>query len=346
MTGIYLLTGSYSSSHEQGIKLWEFNPVKATCIEKTGIGGIERPSFIAAHPNGVNFVATSEVEDGELVSYRLDLENNLITEINRQSANGAHPSHVCIDVSGKWLLSTNYSGGNVNVYPIQEDGSIGERTDSIKHEGSGANVERQDAPHPHSVFQQPGSNDFFVSDLGADMIAVYELDRETGKLKLKKSILTTPGSGPRHLAFHPEMTVVYSLEELSSTLSVYEIGGEDFLEFVQVVELIPKQFAGTNTSAEVVVSEDGQHLYASNRGHDSIAVFAIQEKGILKFEDYATTGGAGPRHFTLLPGKQWLAVANEKSDSINMLKIGASGIPEEIIEPVSTNAPVCIKVIG
>ncbi|MCP2035813.1 6-phosphogluconolactonase [Planomicrobium sp. HSC-17F08] len=346
MAVTYLLTGSYASSKEPGIKLWRFNLEEGTLTEMNGIGGIDRASFIAVHPDGEHFVATSEVGEGELVSFRLELSSNQMTEISRQSANGDHPAHVCIDASGKWVLSVNYSGGNVNVYPFMEDGSIGERTDSVRHKGEGPNEERQDAPHPHSVFQLPGSNNFLVSDLGTDMIFVYELDPANGKLATKQIVATTPGAGPRHLAFHPAKPYVYSLEELSSALSVYRLGGEEFLKFAQVADLVPEDFAGENTSAEVAVSEDGRFLYASNRGHDSIAVFEILEDGSLQLQAHVHSGGAGPRHFALVPGGEWLVVANEQSDSLCIMKIGAAGIPEITGEPIHTTSPVCVKVIG
>ena len=342
----YLLTGSYASAEEQGIKLWELNPEEGILTEKAGISGIDRASFIAVHPNGEHFVATSEVGEGELVSFRLDLLNNELTEINRQSSNGDHPAHVCIDETGKWLLSVNYSGGNINVYPFLEDGSIGERTDSAAHKGEGPNRERQDAPHPHSVFQLPGSYNFLVSDLGTDMIFVYELDPANGKLTTKQIVSTTPGSGPRHLAFHPAKPFVYSLEELSSALSVYKRGGKEFMQFVQVADLTPEEFTGENTSAEVAVSEDARFLYASNRGHDSLAVFKILEDGSLELEAHIPSGGQGPRHFTLVPGGEWLVVANEKSDSLCVMKIAENGIPEMTGDPVYTSSPVCIKVVG
>ncbi|SDG96743.1 6-phosphogluconolactonase [Planococcus glaciei] len=346
MAVTHLLTGSYASAQEPGIKLWEFDLKEGTLTEKNGISGIDRASFLAVHPNGKNFVATSEVGEGELVSFHLDLPDKRLAEVNRQSSGGDHPAHVCIDASGKWVLSVNYSGGNVNVYPFLEDGSIGGQTDSVRHKGEGPNEERQDAPHPHSVFQLLDNNHFLVSDLGTDMIFVYELNPANGKLATKQIVPTTPGSGPRHLAFHPAKPFIYSLEELSSAISVYEIGGEDFLKFVQVAGLTPEEFNGENTSAEVAVSEDGRFLYASNRGHDSIAVFKILEDGSLEFQAHVPSGGKGPRHFTLVPGGEWLVVANEKSDSLCVMKIGETGIPEMAGEPVHTPSPVCVKVIG
>ena len=344
MAVIHLLTGSYSSKEEQGIKLWKFDGSDGTITEAGGIEGFDRPSFIAVHPNGINFIASSEVGDGELAAYRLDIPDGKISEINRQKSNGDHPAHVCIDNTGNWVLSVNYSGANVNVYPIHEDGSIGELSDSVKHDGSGPNADRQDAAHPHSVFQIPGKNIFLVSDLGTDTIYAYELDYKTGKLDLKHSVPAKPGSGPRHLAFHPEKRFVYSLGELDSTLTVYEFGEDGTMEFLQTTSLLPAEFTGENTSAEVAVSKDGRYLYASNRGHDSIASFNIREDGTVRNLQLADTGGEGPRHFVLVPGGQWLIAANENSDSLTVLEIGESGRPEFNGSTMNTKAPVCIKI--
>lgn len=340
----YLLTGSYSSPEERGIKLWRFNDQSGKLNEIAGIDGIDRPSFLALHPNGKSFVATSEVGDGDLVAYEFADKPSMLKEINRQPANGDHPAHACIDHSGKWLLAANYSGGNINVYPIFEDGSIGERTHSIKHEGSGPNTERQDAPHPHSVFQLPESDRFIVSDLGTDTLYIYKLDQQTGKLELLCSVQAPAGSGPRHLSFHPSLRCVYSLEEITSSLTVYEWDAAGSLEPIQQVSLLPDGFDGKNTSAEVRVSEDGRYLYASNRGHDSLAVFAIGQEGRIGLRGFSPSGGKGPRHFELIPGGQWIVAANERSHSLTVLEIGEDGLPEPAGE-AKTNAPVCVKSI-
>lgn len=338
---IRLITGSYASKEEQGIKLWNFNEETGKLTELTGIGGIDRPSFIAVHPTGQFFVAVSETGPGELVSYRID--GQTIHEQSRQPANGDHPAHVTIDQSGRWVLSVNYSGGNINVYPLDESGSLGERTHSVRHEGSGPNKERQDAPHPHSVYQIPGSDRFIVSDLGTDELSVYQLDPASGTLSLNQKIEAAPGSGPRHLACHPSEPFIYSLSELDSAITVYE-RQEDTFTHRQRLSLLPQGYSGDNTAAEVAVSADGSYLYASNRGHDSIAVFSI-DGGELTMIETVPAGGQNPRHFTLLPRSPWLVTANESSGNLAVLEINSAGIPLAIRTSVSTLSPVCVKPI-
>lgn len=345
MASSYLLTGSYSSEKEPGIKLWEFEDATGELTELMGVTGIERPSFLAVHPNGTSFVAASEVDSGELVSYWIHPTAKKMVEINRQSSNGDHPAHVTIDETGQWLLAVTYSGATVNVYPLHPNGAIGELAASVKHEGAGPNAERQDAAHPHSVIQVPGKNLFLVSDLGADTISTYKLNAETGALTLTYKVQTEGGAGPRHLSFHPNKPFVYSLNEINSTLLVYKISQDGQLEFLQLLPLIPDGYTGKNTSAEIAVSSDGLFVYASNRGHDSIASFAIQKNGTLENIGLTGSGGEGPRHFALIPGNVWMVVANENSHTLAVLKIVDSGAPCTVETTVQTTAPVCVKVI-
>lgn len=340
----HMLTGSYASREDEGIKLWQFDTESGELKEVAGVSGIERPSFLAIHPSQEIAASGSEDFNGEVVSYNLKLDSGTIKEHSRNSGNGDHPAYVTIDRSGSWLLSVNYSGGNVNVFELKEDGTIGEMTDSVQHEGTGPNLERQDAAHPHSIIQVPGKNLFAVSDLGTDTIYFYQLDMQSGKLSLGHAIDAEAGSGPRHLAFHPELQLIYSLGELDSTMTVFSFEKENGTEQIQRVSLLPTAFEGENTAAEVAVSKDGKFLYASNRGHDSIVSFEIDESGKLQSPEFTSSGGEGPRHFSLVPGGGWLIAGNEKSDSLTVLKL-EDGRPIELAQEIKTTAPVCVKFI-
>jgi 6-phosphogluconolactonase len=342
----HLLTGSYSGPEEKGIKLWTFDPATGKLAEGEGLAGIDRPSFLAVHPTGSDFAAASETGNGELVVCRYNPADGTLAEVNRRHSNGDHPAHVSIDEAGKWLLSVNYSGGNVNVFPLSRTGEIGKLADSVKHKGNGPNPDRQDAPHPHSVSQIPGTDLFVVPDLGTDALYVYRLDVSTGKLSLQHKVPCRPGSGPRHVAFHPREKIMYVLGELDSSVTSYSLHKEELLRAGQTVSLVPEDWEGENTSAEVAVSEDGRFLYASNRGHDSIAAFSISRDGQLSSLGFAASGGKGPRHFALVPGGEWIVVANERSDSLSVLKLAPGGMPEVHGNPVATKAPVCVKLIG
>ena len=344
MTIHHLLTGSYAPREEEGVKLWRFDTDSGELEQADGISGIPRPSFLAIHPGGEMFVSGSEDFNGELVSYELLSKDEKILERGRRDGNGDHPAYVTIDRSGKWLLSVNYSGGNVNVFRLGKNNTIGEQTDSVQHEGSGPNKERQDAAHPHSVIQVPERNLFAVSDLGTDAIYFYQLDPEKGNLSLQQALNAERGSGPRHLAYHPELPVFYSLGELDSTITVYSFNKKNVIDQVQRLSLLPTAYEGENTAAEVAVSEDGKTLYASNRGHDSIASFEIDDNGRLHSPEFTSSGGQGPRHFAIVPGGDWLIAANEKSDSLTVLKL-ENGRPVALVQEIQTDSPVCVKFI-
>lgn len=343
LTILHMLSGSYAGREEQSIKLWQFDTDAGELKEIAGVSGIERPSFLAIHPEKKMFAAGSEDFGGEIASYEVDLAEGAIKETSRTKGNGDHPAYVAIDRSGNWLLSVNYSAGNVNVFRLKEDGTIGELTDSVQHQGSGPNEERQDAAHPHSVIEFPIGNLFGVSDLGTDSIVCYQLDKKNGKLRLHQAIEAEGGSGPRHLAFHPRLPIFYSLGELDSAVTAYSFNKEQ-IEKVQRLPLLPEAFEGDNTAAEVAVSEDGKFLYASNRGDDSIVSFEIDENGSLDHPEFTSSGGEGPRHFTLAPGGGWLIAANEKSHSLAVLKL-ENGRPLAMAQEIKTTSPVCVKFI-
>lgn len=341
MSSAYILSGSYATAEQAGITLWELELSSGELIKKAGIAGVERPSFLAVHPTGRTFVAISETGDGEVIAYWINPQSGAIQELNRQSSNGDHPAHVAIDEEGQWALTVTYSGATVSVYPLRADGSLGEMTDSKRHEGKGADAERQDAAHPHSIFQVPGTNRFFVSDLGMDAIIRYRLDMHTGMLEREELVKTAPGAGPRHMAFHPTAAFAYGVNELNSTVSVYALNDKQ-LEEVQTVSTVPENYSGENTAAEITVSGDGQFVYVSNRGHDSLAVFRV-DGGTVKAVGYADAGGAGPRHFALIHNSPWLVVANEKSETLSTKKIDGNGMPGETAHTVATTAPVCVR---
>lgn len=341
MTSAYILSGSYATAEQSGITLWELELSSGELTKKAAIAGVERPSFLAVHPTGRTFTAVSETGNGEVIAYWINPQSGAIQELNRQSANGDHPAHVAIDEDGQWALTVTYSGATVSAYPLLADGSLGEMADSKQHEGKGADPERQDAAHPHSIFQMPGTNRFFVSDLGMDAIIRYRLDMHTGELEQEALLKTEPGAGPRHLAFHPSASFAYGVNELNSTVSVYKLDGNQ-LEEVQTLSTVPETFSGNNTAAEIAVSDDGQFVYVSNRGHDSLAVFRVAE-GLLKTLGHRDAGGAGPRHFTLVNNSPWMVVAHEQSGTISSKKVDDNGMPGETAHTVHTIEPVCVQ---
>lgn len=344
----YVFTGSYAGETEQAVGWLLFDKETGGLERIGGASGIANPSFLTVDTARSRLFAVSETDQGEVVSYAIDWEHRTLTEINRQPTKGAAACHVTVDETGLWLTLVNYSSGTVCLYPIAEQsGAIGEMADFIRHTGSSVNADRQESPHPHSIYPILGrSGEYLVPDLGTDKLYTYVLDKAGGKLQLLGEIRTTPGSGPRHAAFHPTERIVYVIHELDSTIGVYESGaGGEELTLRQSVSTLPSGFQGVSTCAEVVVSPSGRFVYGSNRGHDSIAVFRVADGGNLEAIGHVPTLGRTPRNFTLLADGSYLLAANQDSDSIVVMKMGEGGIPVPTGNLFATAKPVCLQAV-
>ncbi|RXZ80552.1 lactonase family protein [Paenibacillaceae bacterium] len=338
-----LFTGSYNTASEEAIEVLLFDDEQGTIERLGGGGGIEQPSFLTADSKGRILFAVSEVDDGEVSSFKVAADGRGLELISKQPTGGAAPCHLLLDESERWLLLVNYSGGTIVAYPVQEDGAIGPAVQTIRHEGESVNKDRQEGPHPHSIFLEPHSGHWFVPDLGTDHIYVYQLNKEDGQLGLLSKTAAQPGSGPRHAAFHPDGTVVYIINELNSSVSVYAYDpATGALHHLQTIDTLPVATSQESYCADIHVDGDGRFLYASNRGHDSITVFAIGEQGKLSLSGHAPGGGRTPRNFALLPGGRHLLVANQDSDNIVAMRIGEDGIPVPNGNVYQTVRPVCI----
>lgn len=341
-----IIVGTYDSADNEGIHWYKVDPGSGEWSRAGGIAGIDNPSFVAVHPARSFLYAVSETEDGAVVSYRFDPEAATLAEINRQPSRGDAPCHLSVDRSGRWLLAVNYSTGNVVLYPIGEDGSIGPLADEAVHEGAGPRPDRQEKAHAHSIFPIPGTDDWLACDLGTDGLYVYRLDAARGKLELRSETRATPGSGPRHVAYHPKLPLVYLIEELSSAVSVYRYDAADAsLEPLQSLTTLPDGFAEENTCADIHLTASGAYLYASNRGHDSLAVYRVGEDGLLESRGHVSTLGRTPRNFAVI-GDEWLLAANQNSDSAVSFRIGEDGIPAAAGTPARIAKPVCLMPVA
>jgi 6-phosphogluconolactonase len=219
----------------------------------------------------------------------------------------------------------NYSSGSVAVLPITVDGKLGKASSLIQHSGSGKDPRRQGGPHAHSVTLSPDSRFLLVSDLGLDKVMIYRFDLVKGTLKANDPafIKLNPGSGPRHLSFHPNGQFVYGINELSSTLTAFAYDSDrGSLREIETISTLPRDFSDENIAAEIEVHPDGQFIYASNRGHDSIAVFAVKAgKSIVEPLEYIPTQGKTPRHFAIDPTGNYLFAANQNSGEVVIFRI-------------------------
>lgn len=337
--------GTYTGHASKGIYAVSFNDSTGE-IKQLGLGAeTEHPSFVAVHKNGKYLYAVNETDEGSISAFKREPGSHKLKFINQKPSGGGAPCHINVDASGNYVLVANYSGGSVSVTRIQEDGSLGEQSSFVQHEGSSVDAQRQFAPHAHSINLAPGNDWAFVCDLGLDQVLTYAFDAETGKLIASSQAKLKPGSGPRHLVLNPKTPHAYAINEMSSTVSVlaYDAGSGRLVE-LQAIPTIPRDFEEHNSTAEVRVSADGRFVYGSNRGHDSIAVFRVGDDDQLTLIQIQPLGGKTPRNFNLDPSGRFLLGAAQNSNKINVFAIHAeSGKLSPTEHSVEIPSPVCIR---
>lgn len=314
------------------------------------------PSFQALHPTrkylySVSSESMDETENGSVSAFRIDPKNGMLTLLNEASSLGRDACHVSVHPSGDFIYISNYSSGNLSVYRVASDGSIGELVQMVQHEGSSVNRSRQNGPHTHSAIPSQDGRFLYISDLGSDRIYFYAVDSATGKLSpATVPFIETPlGAGPRHLTMLDEFDVLYSLEELSGHVSVYwrdAVSGA--IQPIQRVNALPDNFEGYNTSADIHISADKRFLYASNRGHDSIAIFTIEEdSGALRYWGHAPAGGGHPRNFRVDPENEYIWVANRDGNHVRVFgRNQETGVLTLLPREVSVPKPVCVTYLA
>src|ERR1700728_2450779 len=355
----FVYVGTYTAeagSTSKGIYAYRFD---SDTSELTPIGvaaETTNPSFLAVHPNYRFLYAVNETgnyqgqKSGAVSAFAIDRATGKLKLLNQVASKGADPAYITVDRSGKYVLVANYTGGSVAVFPVLEDGRLGEASAFIQHTGHGADPERQEGPHAHSIDLSPDNRFAIVDDLGLDETLVYKFDSAKGSLVPDEPAFAKadPGAGPRHFALHPSGNFGYVIDEMGSTVSVFSFdAGGGVLRPLQIISTIPKNFAGQNDDAEIQVHSSGKFLYASNRGHDSIAVFAIDpRKGTLTLIEYVPTKGQSPRNFEIDPTGTLLFAANEKSDNIVMFRINPqTGRLTASDKVLDISQPVCVKFV-
>ena len=340
-----LYVGTYTNAKSKGIYLLSFDTATGELAMKGLAAETKNPSFLAMHPDGKHVYAVNETATGELSSFRIDPGSGKLTFINEKPSGGGAPCHLVIDRTGRNLLVANYSGGNLSVTRIDADGSLGEQTALIQHTGSSINEARQKEPHAHSINLDAANRFAVAADLGTDQLQVYRFDPKAGSLVKHSATNLKPGSGPRHFAFHPRGKHAYAINELFSTVSVLEYEPEaGKLREVQTITSLPRDFRGKSFTAEVRVSADGRFAYGSNRGHDSVAVFRVNDDGRLTMLQVEKIGGKAPRNFTLDPTGRYLLAAGQGSDVINVFEIdNATGRLNRTLHSLEVPTPVCLR---
>jgi 6-phosphogluconolactonase len=325
-TTFYLLyVGTYTDTKSKGIYGYRFDTATGQLIPLGLKAEIENPSFVVTDPWHRFLYAVTEIGiDGEtsgiVSSFAIDPKNGDLKLLNRVSSGGAGPCHLTVDSTGRILFVANYDGGNVAAFALKEDGSIGKQTGFDQHRGSSINLLRQEGPHAHEVVLSPNDRFLLVPDLGTDAISIYKVDAVNGTFTLNNpaSVSVKFGSGPRHIVLGPGGKFAYLVCEMGSNVDVFSFDpAKGSLTFVQTISTLPPGFVEENNSAEIQIDAAGRFLYASNRGHDSIAVFAIDpRRGTLTKIQTVPTQGKTPRNFVIDPTGKYLLAANQDSDQI------------------------------
>ncbi len=341
--GTYTRDGS-----SRGIYVSRFASTTGELSDPALAAELENPSFVALHPNGQNLYAVRETDDGSVHAYRIDRESGKLTELNSQPTQGGAPCDLELDRSGQMLAVANYSGGSTIAYRVGADGSLGAASQFLQHEGSSVH-ERQQAPHAHSVDYSPDNRFLIVCDLGKDQVLRYSIDATEATFAPSGAADLPPGSGPRHFAFHPSGELCFTVNELASTVSSFRYdaaSGE--MTLIGTVSTLPADFEGRNSTAEIRVHPNGRYLYASNRGHHSLALFSIDAAaGAIERKANFSTQGETPRCFAIAPGGRYLLAANQGTNDVVAFEIdGPSGELAATGRTLSVGMPVCVEYLA
>lgn len=318
MTYRFLL-GSYTESENQGIDLLEFNPARNQLTIQTIAAKVNNPSFVIATKNGDLVYAVEETagdQGGKVMVFKRKENEPQLSLIQSNHSQGNHPCHLALSPDEKFLVVSNYSGGNFTVFQTNQNGQL-EQKQVIQHQGSSINPDRQESPHVHSAAFDPTGKFLLVADLGRDVVAAYDFDASKDQpAQLLMDNPMTPGDGPRHVTFSPDGTQVFVIQELTAVLEVFDFS-EGKLESKQRLPLTSPEFQGKVGAAEIRVSADGNHLYASNRGDaNTLSIFVKQESGDFSLESHIPSGGIMPRNFNLTPDEKYLITAHQESHDL------------------------------
>ena len=340
--------------HGGGINVYRVDPASGAWTHEQLLE-IVNPSFLTID-RAQRFLYSVHADLDEVSAYAIDRQSGHITPLNRQSCGGKNPVHLSIDPTGRWIVTANYGAGSVGVVPIAEDGSLGPRSDLVDLPGEpGPDRKQQASSHPHNAVFDPGGRFIAVPDKGLDRVFVFRLDPVSGKLTPNDPpfVATRAGAGPRHIAFHSQMPLAYVINELGSNLTTYRFDPQrGSLQPIQTLPSIPASYTGNNTGAEIAVAPSGRVVYASNRGHDSIAIFAVDRRdGTLTSVGWASTHAKSPRFFCLDPSAEILYAANadegfsgqQNTDTIVPFRINqANGMLTPTGQVIKANSPCTI----
>ncbi|MFC7063371.1 lactonase family protein [Halobacillus seohaensis] len=338
--------GTYTKQDSKGVYQFTLDTDNKEISDVKLAAELENPTYVTVGDDQKNlYAATKEEENGGVTAFSINGETGELTKLNSQTSAGSPPCHVSVDHQTSNVVTANYHTTKIVSYLTNDDGSLNPATSVMEHEGSGPH-ERQEKPHMHFAGFTPEEKYVIAIDLGSDRVITYAADH--GKLNQAQVLKTNPGSGPRHITFHPNKKFAYIMTELSSEVLVLHYDEKDgsFTE-QQSISTIPEDFNETNDGSAIHISSDGQYVYAGNRGHNTIAVYKVdQDSGQLTFIEWTSTEGNWPRDFVLDPSEEFLIATNQKSNTMTLYERDKStGILSLIQSGVHVPEPVCVKFV-
>ena len=314
---------------------------------------LENPFFLSLSPDKRFLYAIDAKQFGGsenefVAAFALNGRSGKLTRLNRESARGTASCYLDVDRTGKVLLVANYSSGNVAALPVQKDGSLGAASSFVQHIRSGNDSKSQKAARAHSIVASPDNRFVMAADLGLDRIFIYSLKSDSAELAPNRAqpyVPLPPGSGPRHLVFHPDGNRLYAINELKNTVTFFDYATKTgTLILRQTISTLPKDFSGLSHTADLKITPDGRFLYGTNRGHDSIAIFRIQDNGRLSLIKIEPSLGKGPQNLLISPDGHWLLCANMPGDNVIVFAINLkTGSLKASGKPMSIPMPSCIR---
>ena len=349
--GDLLYVGTYTEgTRSEGLYLLRMDKRSGKLRRIGSVDAGPNPSFLAIHPNRRVLYAVNELEKGGVRAFAIAKDTGALTRLNEQPSEGGAPCYVSLDRSGRVVLVANYGAGSIALLPVGANGALDLAAQVVQHTGTGPNAERQAAPHAHCILTDPSNRFVLAADLGADRVFVYRLDLDGKSLRPVEGgdLRLRPGAGPRHIAFHPTLPLVFVANELDSTVATLRFDAErGALSPLDTHSTVPDGWTGTNYPADIHVAANGRTLYVSNRGHNSIAVFSVADSTggrALVLEQTVSTDGDWPRNFSLGPTGRWLLVANQRSDTVVVFgRDPDTGRLTPSRQRIALPSPVCLR---
>jgi 6-phosphogluconolactonase len=348
-----VFVSAFAAGEKGGIHAFQFDGTEGKLTPLHRTGDVQNPFFLAVSPDGKFLYAIDAekfggAEDEFVAAFAIEGRTGRLKKLNRQSARGTASCYLDVDATGTVVVVANYSSGSVASLPVGKDGSLGEAVSFVQHSGSGADPARQKGPNAHSIVISPDNRFALAADLGIDKVLSYRLDAAKGTLVANEAhpfAKVAPGSGPRHLAFHPNGKLLYAINELKNTVTVFDYAAESgALTERQTIGTLPADFTGKSFTADVKITPDGKFLYGTNRGHDSIAIYRVGVDGVLKLAGIEPSLGKGPQNLLITPDGKWLLCANMPGNAVVVFRIDAeTGGIKAVGEPVQVPMPSCIR---